>query len=144
MTEQTNSPTSMTIGTLGLTCGVSAPTIRYYEQIGLLPEAERSRSGQRRYGHIDIERLTFIRRSRAFGFSTKQVSALMAVHNGSAADCNASQDIARARITEIRSKIEDLVALEKSLKSIISTCEETCAGESNQTCGAFIDMKMPV
>ena len=51
----------LTIGKLGTSTGVKVPTIRYYEQIGLLPEAERSVGNQRLYTHKAHERLAFIR-----------------------------------------------------------------------------------
>jgi len=54
----------LTIGKLGEAAGVKVPTIRYYEQIGLLPEAERSAGNQRLYGRKAMERLAFIWASR--------------------------------------------------------------------------------
>ncbi len=61
------------IGDLAARTGTTAPTIRYYEEIGLLPRADRQDSGQRRYGHEDIKRLTLIRRCRDFGLPIEQV-----------------------------------------------------------------------
>ena len=49
------------IGDLARATGTSTPTVRYYEQIGLLPAPQR-RGAQRRYGDGDVRRLTFIRR----------------------------------------------------------------------------------
>ena len=58
----------LTIGRLGQSAGVKVPTIRYYEEIGLLPEAERSAGNQRLYTRRTLERLTFIRHARELGF----------------------------------------------------------------------------
>jgi DNA-binding transcriptional MerR regulator len=66
------------IGELAEWTSTSVPTIRYYEQIGLLPRAPRQAGGQRVYDRDDVERLTFIRRCRAFDFSIDQVRALVA------------------------------------------------------------------
>jgi DNA-binding transcriptional MerR regulator len=66
------------IGELAELTGMSVPTIRYYEQIGLLPRAPRQAGGQRVYSRDDVERLTFIRRCREFDFSIEQVRALVA------------------------------------------------------------------
>lgn len=52
------------IGELSRRTGVKVPTIRYYEQIGLLPEAERSSGNQRLYSRKAMERLAFIRHAR--------------------------------------------------------------------------------
>ena len=137
----TNKAISLTIGTLAKTCGVSTPTIRYYEKIGLLPTADRSRSDQRRYGQIDIDRLNFVRRSRAFGFSTAQVRTLLSVPNGSVADCHVSKCIAQDRIHEIRQKVADLLALEQELKAVIETCQTVYDDQNDQVCAAFTQMQ---
>ena len=57
----------LTIGDLSKTSGVKIPTIRYYEQMGLLPHAERSEGNQRRYTKEEMDRLTFIKHSRDLG-----------------------------------------------------------------------------
>ena len=66
-----------TIGALGKAAGVSAPTIRYYEQIGLLPRPRRTAGGQRNYDETDLSRLTFIKQCRDFGFGIDQVRVLL-------------------------------------------------------------------
>jgi DNA-binding transcriptional MerR regulator len=137
----TNQKHSLTIGALAKACGVSSPTIRYYEKIELMPKAERSRSDQRRYGPTDVQRLSFIRRCREFGFSTKQVTSLLAVPSGSSNDCQASRDIALSRINDIRIKVMNLLALEKELQTLIDACQTTCGDKSDRTCGAFLEMQ---
>jgi MerR family copper efflux transcriptional regulator len=134
---------SLTIGALVKASCVPAPTIRYYEKIALLPEAERSRSNQRRYDRGDVERLNFIRRCRAFGFSIKQVRSLLAVPNGSIADCLISKELAQDRIKDIRSKVSDLLALEAELKAVIDHCQANCCDRNDKTCGAFVEMQEP-
>ncbi len=57
----------LTIGKLGAAAGVKVPTIRYYEQIGLLPDAERSTGNQRLYSRAVQDRLAFIRHARELG-----------------------------------------------------------------------------
>ena len=131
----------MTISTLGKACGVSTPTIRYYEQIDLLPKAERSRSGQRRYGPDDIERLTFIRRCRGFDFSIEQVRKLMSISTSSEKGCKASRDIALTHVGEITVKIDELMALQTSLQNLVKKCEATCLEGVGQDCVAFSEMR---
>ena len=63
----------LTIGKLSKTAGVKVPTIRYYEEIGLLPEAERSAGNQRLYGTATMDRLTFIRHARELGFTLEAI-----------------------------------------------------------------------
>jgi len=78
----------LTIGQLAKAAGVTTPTIRYYEEIGLLPPAGRSAAGQRIYVETDLERLTFIRRCRDFGFSIDQVRVLEASLEAFAEQCD--------------------------------------------------------
>ena len=67
------------IGALARQTGTSAPTIRYYEEIGLLRPAGRQAGNQRIYGEADVRSLTFIRRCRDFGFSIDQIRELVAL-----------------------------------------------------------------
>jgi DNA-binding transcriptional MerR regulator len=89
------------IGELAEWTGTSVPTIRYYEQIGLLPRAPRQAGGQRVYGRDDVERLTFIRRCREFDFSIDQVRALVAIVHDPKSSCLDARD--RPRNTSPRS-----------------------------------------
>lgn len=82
------------IGALADRTGATAPTIRYYEEIGLLRRADRQSGGQRIYGEDDISRLTFIRRCRDFGLSIEQVRALVALAQDPERSCMEARDIA--------------------------------------------------
>ena len=67
----------LTIGTLAKKTGTKVQTIRYYEQIGLLPEPGRSAGGQRRYGDSELDRLSFVRHARQLGFSLDAIRELL-------------------------------------------------------------------
>src|SRR5213594_2638798 len=73
---------SLTIGQAAKTSGVAAKTIRYYEEIGVLPAPSRAGSGYRLYDQPGVERLRFIRRARSLGLSLHQIKALMSTLNG--------------------------------------------------------------
>jgi len=77
----------LTIGQLAKAAGVTTPTIRYYEEIGLLPKAGRSAAGQRIFAKSELKRLTFIRRCRDFGFSIDQVRVLAGLSIRADHDC---------------------------------------------------------
>ena len=66
----------LTIGKLGKAAGVKVPTIRYYEQIGLLPPPKRSEGNQRLYDARALDRLAFIRQARELGFPLEAVREL--------------------------------------------------------------------
>mgnify|MGYP003138071549 CR=1 FL=1 len=67
----------LTIGTLSKKTGTKVQTIRYYEQIGLMPEPGRTEGGQRRYDNAQLDRLSFIRHSRQLGFSLDAIRELL-------------------------------------------------------------------
>lgn len=68
---------SISIRELSERSGVKVPTIRYYERQGLLPEPEKTRSGQRRYGSVDVARLRFVRFGRGLGLEVGEIRALI-------------------------------------------------------------------
>jgi DNA-binding transcriptional MerR regulator len=111
------------IGTLAARAGTAAPTIRYYEEIGLLRRADRQEGGQRRYGEEDVERLTLVRRCREFGFSIEDVRALLAVLDDPGRPCLDAAKLARMHLTAVRSKLLELRALERSLSRLVAGCE---------------------
>jgi len=133
----------LTIGALAKTAGVSTPTIRYYEEIGLLPPAERSQSGQRTYDESDIARVVFIRRCRGFGFSIERVRVLAGLSVSRDKDCSEARDIALVHLQEVRDRLEELKALECSLSNFAGACSAVCAGGAAVDCVIFKDLSNP-
>ena len=68
-----------TIGQLAERTGCKVQTIRYYEQIALMPKAARTAGNQRRYGRWHLERLAFVRHSRELGFSLEAIRELLSL-----------------------------------------------------------------
>lgn len=131
------------IGALAKATGISTPTIRYYEEIGLLPRANRTASGQRNYDESDIGRLTFIKQCRDFGFSIEQVRVLLDLSISTERDCAETRDIAQAHLDEVRAKMVELRALETRLQSFVTRCNDACAGGPGSDCVIFKDMATP-
>jgi MerR family mercuric resistance operon transcriptional regulator len=117
----TNSrPASVAIGALSERSGVNIETIRYYERIGLVPKPPRSDGGHRLYGREDVQRLSFIGRSRELGFSIAQVRALLALADqGSCAEVH---DLTLQHIADVRHKVADLKKLERALVDLAKEC----------------------
>jgi DNA-binding transcriptional MerR regulator len=131
------------IGALADRTGASAPTIRYYEEIGLLRRADRQSGGQRVYGEDDISRLTFIRRCRDIDLSIEQVRALMALAQDPERSCMEARDIAKGHLTEVRSKLRELKALERDIASFVASCDRSCAGGVGSDCVILQDLGRP-
>ena len=131
---------ALTIGRLAELTDSNVPTIRYYEQIGLLPRPARRAGGHRSYGAGDLKRLTFIRRCRDFGFPIEQVRALVALAEAPARDCVEARDLAQANLDAVRGKLRELRALEKSLRAFVTNCDAACAGGPAADCTIIEDL----
>lgn len=132
-----------TIGALAKSAGVSAPTIRYYEEIGLMPSASRTAGGQRSYDEGDLSRLTFIKQCRDFGFGIDQVRVLLELSISADRDCAETRNIAQAHLDEVRAKLVELKQLEKRLEGFVTRCNAACAGGPGPDCVIFKDMSSP-
>lgn len=128
------------IGALAERTGTNAPTIRYYEQIGLLRTPSRLHGAQRAYGDADVRRLTFIRRCRDLGFSIEQVRSLAALVDDRDRSCMHARDLGREHLVAIRSKLAELKALEQNVASFVTTCDSTCAGGPGPDCVILADL----
>ena len=116
------------IGALAKTTGTAAPTVRYYEEIGLLPPARRQDGSQRVYSDADIARVTFIRRCREFGFPIEQVRQLISLAEDGDRSCLEARDLARDQWTTGKQKLTELHALERTMAAFVESCEKACVG----------------
>lgn len=131
------------IGTLAERTGTNAATIRYYEQIDLLPAADRQDGNQRRYGDDDVRRLTFIRRCRDFGFSIEQVRRLVSLVQDRSRSCTEARDLAQTHLADVRTKLRELRALEATIAQFVATCDAECVGGPGPDCVILDDLGMP-
>ena len=117
-----NAPT-YTIGALAKLTDTKAVTIRYYEQSGLLPSAGRSPSGYRFYTDEERNRLLFIRRSRALGFSVDDIRDLLGLADRRDASCAAVDAKVQGQLQQVRIRIQDLRGLEAELTRLSVCCQ---------------------
>jgi DNA-binding transcriptional MerR regulator len=110
------------IGVAATRSGVKVPTIRYYEQIGLLPKPPRTKSNRRSYETADLRRLAFIRHARELGFGIDAIRALLTLRDNPDQSCGAADRIARARLDEVERRIDALVVLKAELQRMITAC----------------------
>ena len=94
--------------------GLSARTLRYYEELGLLPGVRRRAGGRRVYGADEIERLRFIQRLKALGLSLAEIKDLNAVYGiegSTRAMLGRLDDLLGRHLSEIDGRIEELMGL---------------------------------
>jgi len=110
------------IGEAARVSGVKIPTIRYYEQVGLLPEPPRSEGNRRLYDEARLRRLTFIRHARELGFELAAIRTLLDLQDNPGQSCSPADSIARQRLQEVVARIERLQALKSELQRMIAGC----------------------
>lgn len=111
-----------TIGQLARETGCKVPNIRYYEQIGLLPEPRRSAANQRLHSSEHLLRFGFIRHSRELGFSQAAVRELFRLSDQPERTCDAIDAIARSHLEDVDRRIAQLMSLKVELERMIESC----------------------
>jgi Cu(I)-responsive transcriptional regulator len=101
---------------------IKVPTIRYYEEIGLLPAPGRSEGNRRRYSEGAIRRLTFIRHARELGFEVDTIRELLRLQDEPDRRCDEIDALAREHLAEIEEKIARLTALRRELMRMLKSC----------------------
>jgi DNA-binding transcriptional MerR regulator len=126
----------LTVGELAKTSGVTAKTVRYYEEVGVLPAARRGASGYRLYDRSAVERLTFIRRARSLGLSLRQLKTLI-----STLDCQprpALRPRLRALVGEqlsvVKNQMAELDVLRQELEHVLERMSAPRPGPDGRAC----------
>ena len=114
---------TLTIGDLARETDTKVVTIRFYEKIGLLAAPERSAGNYRTYAREALDRLRFIRRCRALGFSIDQVRELLALSSEALHSCEAVDRMTAGHLAEVERKIADLGRLADELRRISASCQ---------------------
>ncbi|MDF1736598.1 MAG: helix-turn-helix domain-containing protein [Minwuia sp.] len=112
----------LAIGQLSAETGTKVPTIRYYEDIGLLPQPERTAGNQRRYGKRQVDRLRFIRHCRDLGFPLSDIRALLDLSDDPDRSCASADTIARHQLREVERRLASLASLRQELCRMIDQC----------------------
>lgn len=114
--------TTLSIGKLATSAGVSVETVRYYEREGLLTEPGRTPSRYRQYGEDAVQRLRFIVRAKGFGFTLKEIKKLLELYGSLSATREDVRRAADEKIEAIEVRIRELRATEESLLRVRALC----------------------
>ena len=120
------------IGDLSKATNTKVETIRYYENIGLIPAPRRTTGNFRSYAPEHLARLSFIRRARELGFTLGQVRNLLDLSDEKQRSCESVDAIAREHLRQVDRKISDLKALRAELDSVLNQC----------SCGTIADCRI--
>lgn len=112
----------MLIGGIAKATGTKVNTIRFYEEIGLMPEAARTAAGQRTYTESEVKRLSFIRRARKLGFSIDETRSLLGLKATPNESCSKAGDIASRHLRAVEERISQLQALRSELQRVVVAC----------------------
>ncbi|MEQ8823459.1 MAG: helix-turn-helix domain-containing protein [Filomicrobium sp.] len=112
----------VSIGVAAKLTGIKVPTIRYYEQIGLLSGLKRTDSNRRLYGAADLDRLRFIKHARELGFELDAIRTLLDLQVDPEKPCSAIDAIAREHLADVDQRIASLQGLKRELRRMIESC----------------------
>ena len=129
----------MRIGEVAALSGCHIETIRYYERMGLLPSPKRGASGYREYTPREVERLTFVTRGRALGFSLQEITELIALAEDPQLDCQDVDRMARKHLADIEDKRRALARMARELRDVIGHC----AAETRAACRILQTLRRP-
>jgi DNA-binding transcriptional MerR regulator len=126
----------LTIGELAGELHLNPKTIRYYEEVGLLPEPRRSESGYRLYSRYEMERLRLVKRTKLLGLSLTEIKEI--VEYAIDGCCSVMEDrllaLVEAKLGEIDQKIEDLVTFRDNLRQYYSELSSRLESETHEEC----------
>lgn len=128
---------TLTIGKLAQAACVPASTIRYYERVGLLSPAERTRGNYRVFHHDSLERVRFIRAAQKHGFSLDDIRKLVELRDDPSHACQEVQELILSRLTGIAGQARELKRIESELHSLLAICK---ASESQGSCAVISDI----
>jgi DNA-binding transcriptional MerR regulator len=123
----------MRIGQLADRVGVNTKTVRYYESIGLLPQAPRTEVGYRIYGPDAEARLVFIKAAQHLGLTLDEIREVLALRDGGAAPCEHVRGMLHEQVRTISRRIAGLRRLREELRALEAVIDEIPEGEAT-TC----------
>lgn len=124
---------TFSIGSLAKAGGVGVETIRYYERRQLLEQPPRRHGQMRRYAEADLDRLRFIKRAQAAGFTLDEVEALIGFQRDQS--CQGTRAAVETKLKEVEARLAALKRLRDDLKELSLRCE---ANRTEKYCPALV------
>ena len=129
----------LTIGKAAALAGVSVDTIRYYERLGLLQKAARTRAGYRIFPAAVVNRLTLVRNAQRFGFSLREIAGFLRVRDTGGAPCRTVRAAAGQMLEAIDRQIADLAARREEMRKTLRVWDQTLRHTAAGTQGRLLE-----
>lgn len=130
------------VGEISRKLGLNPQTLYFYERIGLIPSPKRSQAGYRLYDEKDLERLTFITRTKALGLSLEEIKELLNLQNKGDLSCQQVHEILLNKVRYIEQQIAQLQVLKSELLPLLKQCQiEIESQERNSQCIVLSERK---
>ncbi len=123
MKDKYEGVTTFKTGEVANRAGVNKETIRYYEKRGLIPEADRRRSGYRIFTRRHIDQIKFIKRSQELGFTLSEIDELLSLRLDENSSCEKVRNKAQSKLEDVSQKINDLDHIRMVLSELIEDCQ---------------------
>jgi MerR family copper efflux transcriptional regulator len=107
------------IGRVAKAAGLSVQAVRYYERLGLLPLAHRTESGYRVYGAETEDRLRFIKRAQALGFSLNEVREILRLRYEGTSPCECVRKLLQTKLDQVERQIRELEGFRHDLRQTL-------------------------
>lgn len=106
------------IGELARQIGINPKTVRYYEDINLLPKSKRGENNYRVYSKDTLKQLSFIKKAQSLGFTLREIKEILSLRERGLKPCRHVRDLSKQRIADIEQKITELTTLKRELKKL--------------------------
>ena len=110
------------VGEIAKIVGINVETLRYYENIKLMPKPKRIESKYRIYDNFDVQRLLFIKRGKELGFTLKEIKELLELKIESSSTCGDIKQLSEKKLQDVESKITNLKKIKVVLDKLINQC----------------------
>lgn len=125
---------ALKVSELAESAGVSADTIRYYERLGLLPEASRTQAGYRQFREADTRRIRFIKDAQRLGLTLTEIGELLKIQDDGACPCGHTKSLLERRLAQVNDEITALLQLRDELTGLSALECFPTSGESKWSC----------
>ncbi|MGH4022681.1 MAG: heavy metal-responsive transcriptional regulator [Pseudonocardiaceae bacterium] len=115
----------LTVSKLARRVGASPDTVRYYERLGLLRQAERTPAGYREFGEDDIVRMRFIQATQRLGLGLAEIRELLDITEHGLCPCGHARSLLETKLAEIEAQLETLAAMQDTIRGLLDTEAET-------------------